>query len=1131
MVEQSGIQVVVRLRPMSERELKGNALPVVTASTEKKEVTVIKGTGARTLRNTFAFDNVFTSFSSQKEVFDQTLAPVIDDVLGGYESTVFAYGQTGTGKTHTMEGDIADSAERGVIPRAAFDVFARLADESYVEHSVSASFLEIYNEELCDLLQDVDVEDVAAIKAKSKELRLVEDPSTPKRKGRGVFVMGLTEETVTNPQDVLELMRRAADRRQVGETKMNKQSSRSHCVFTLSVQSKRRLADGSQMECSGKLHMVDLAGSECAKSAGGDAEKDAGRERERKNINQSLLTLGRVITLLKAGGKAKGERIPYRDSKLTRLLQESLGGRCKTCVIATVSPSVMSVDETLSTLQYAQSAHGIINKPTASSMLKLNVDGHSRPSTAVGRDGAPLSGQSQQDWAEMECRMQYLETQAEEAAAALARKHAEQTALVDRAEKAEAEVRRLAPLEQALERQKAETARVGALLKARERVEANLTEEATALIAALDDAAAMNEAAHEALVRRHAAETEKRRKAKAFGAAAEEAVRAMLARASSAAATLRAAHEAARKHADEAADDAKTSAAASNAKLRAMIDGVTASIESQKSDAAHDAASAKARRDKLAAKLKAAGNAASDAAKEGAEKVAAGADAVMTSFRSGEEAIDAFVRATESAVAAARADALDAAEAHAASAAAGESAVAASLSDASAALDAQRTTLLEMRRRVEESAAGRDSDLEALAEEETRAKAASDAAAAAAASAAAAFASEREARAAEAAALEAFAKRAAEMAAAARSAGEKADDAEKASKAAELAAIEEGRRVAESFAALKASTRAGAERDAALASRLSAADADARRLGDAHAEVGERAKRSKGEVGERAAAMKTAFVAALDGLGASAAALEASRPATFAAADAEAAKARAGAERLAADVAGAFGAIAAAVAKAGANEDAASEAVENRIAAEGSKTTAALRDAGDAAAAESDAAATRVEVAGRGVVAATAEAGDALETHVTKALPAALDAILGDVETHVRVVDEAHEVLAPVPPAATLAFSRDVSTTPADEEEVLAGNYPVAKRIGKSNAAAARPAAPTGPAPAAEPEPAATEPAGVAHDAAADAAGAPPAGKKPSMAAMRANFSSKIEKPAAAAAPTRPRPGALKEIN
>jgi kinesin family protein 11 len=436
MGEQSGIQVVVRLRPMSDRELKGNTLPVVTASTEKREVTVIKGTGARTLRNTFAFDNVFTSFSTQQEVFDQTLAPVISDVLGGYESTVFAYGQTGTGKTHTMEGTIHDADERGVIPRAAFDVFRRLADESYVEHAVSASFLEIYNEELCDLLLDVDPDDIAAAKAREKQqaLRLVEDPSTAKRKGRGMYVMNLTEETVKRPEDVLALMQRASTRRQVGETKMNKQSSRSHCVFTLRVDSKRRMPDGSVMECAGKLHMVDLAGSECAKSAGGDS-LDPSRERERKNINQSLLTLGRVITLLKAGGKAKGERIPYRDSKLTRLLQESLGGRCKTCVIATVSPSSMAVDETLSTLQYAQSAHGIINKPTASSMLKVNVDGHARPATAGGNAG---NGSSTQDWSEMECRMQYLEAQAEEAAAALARKHAEQSSLIDRAERAEA---------------------------------------------------------------------------------------------------------------------------------------------------------------------------------------------------------------------------------------------------------------------------------------------------------------------------------------------------------------------------------------------------------------------------------------------------------------------------------------------------------------------------------------------------------------------------------------------------------------------------------------------------------------------------------------------------------------------
>jgi kinesin family protein 11 len=216
---ESGIQVVVRLRPMSARELKGNALPICTASTEKKEVTVIKGTGARTLRSTFAFDDVFTSFSTQKEVYDQTLAPVVADVLNGFESTVFAYGQTGTGKTHTMEGDIENPTERGVIPRAAFDVFRRLeSDASYVDHSVTCSFLEIYNEELGDLLalpgdadgvaaigEDLGASTVAALKAKQSQLRLVEDPT----KKKGLYVMNLTEEVVTRPEDVLAIMKRA----------------------------------------------------------------------------------------------------------------------------------------------------------------------------------------------------------------------------------------------------------------------------------------------------------------------------------------------------------------------------------------------------------------------------------------------------------------------------------------------------------------------------------------------------------------------------------------------------------------------------------------------------------------------------------------------------------------------------------------------------------------------------------------------------------------------------------------------------------------------------------------------------------------------------------------------------------
>ena len=735
MTERSGIQVVVRLRPMSERELKGNTLPVVTASTEKKEVTVIKGSGARTLRSTFAFDDVFTSFSTQKEVFDQTLAPVIGDVLAGYESTVFAYGQTGTGKTHTMEGNLEVSADRGVIPRAAFDVFRRLrADDAYVDFDVRASFLEIYNEELCDLLVDCDLDDIAAVKAKSKELRLVEDSGGPgapgKKKGRGVFVMGLTEERVESPEDVLTLMARAAERRKVGETKMNKQSSRSHCVFTMSVRSRRVLTDGSHMECAGKLHMVDLAGSECAKSAGGgDGGADAARERERKNINQSLLTLGRVITLLKNGGKAKGERIPYRDSKLTRLLQESLGGRCKTCVIATVSPSAMSADETLSTLQYAQSAHGIVNKPVAASMLKLNVEGlgPGRPATARGdgAGGAGMTGQTQQDWAEMETRMHYLETQAEEAAAALARKHAEHAALVSRAETAEGAVavaekaalvsraETAETLERLLEKT-AENERLGVLLAARVRTEEALTAEAKALLAALDafaDAAARKTKALEAEA---AAEAEKRKKARAFGASAAASVASLAAAVEETAAELAAAHAAARAAAARAAAGAKTPP-----RVAAAADAAAASAAEMSMSAVADADDAAKRRDKLSTKLSAAAKAASEAALQNARNAAKAADAVLAAFAVGESALESWSAAAEKATRDADAEVRALTSEHEQAVASGVADVNASVDDASAALEEQRALLDAAAGRLAAFAAAADarvSDVDACAD-------------------------------------------------------------------------------------------------------------------------------------------------------------------------------------------------------------------------------------------------------------------------------------------------------------------------------------------------------------------------------------------------------------------------------
>jgi hypothetical protein len=435
------IQVVLRLRPMNEQEKKFGTLPVVTASTNNKTVTVIKDKNARKARLTYSFDNVYTAFSTQEEVFQQTLLPVFDDVLEGYESTVFAYGQTGTGKTHTMEGDLSDPDMHGVIPRSAMTIFERLQSDKYSEYKVMCSYLEIYNEELSDLLQD----DNLTTTDNSSSTPTKKRPNTNKLEiiqGKaGPFCRGLSEKEVTSSEDVLALMAMAQEHRQIGETKMNKSSSRSHCIFTMKIKAKSVTSDGAGiMEINGKLHMVDLAGSECAKTASGDGFSEPTRERERMNINRSLLTLGRVISMLKeqsiSGGK-KSVRIPYRDSKLTRILQESLGGRCKTVIIATLSPSVTAIEESISTLNYAQSANRIVNRPVATSYLSINKLATATPTKNSAEDGQGYN--TIEDWNEMEIRLQYMQTQVEEAQSALARKHLLQQEAEEKAEKATAE--------------------------------------------------------------------------------------------------------------------------------------------------------------------------------------------------------------------------------------------------------------------------------------------------------------------------------------------------------------------------------------------------------------------------------------------------------------------------------------------------------------------------------------------------------------------------------------------------------------------------------------------------------------------------------------------------------------------
>lgn len=271
-------------------------------------------------------------------------------MLSGYNCTIFAYGQTGTGKTYTMSGDMEDSFgsysdTAGIVPRCLYKLFHKL-DSDGTEYSVKCSFIELYNEELRDLLS---VDD-------SIKLKLFED-STKK----GIVIQGMEEGYIRSASEGVKLLQNGSHKRQVAATKCNDLSSRSHTVFTITVFTKETAPDGEDMLRSGKLNLVDLAGSENIGRSGAENK----RAREAGMINQSLLTLGRVINSL----VDKSQHVPYRESKLTRLLQDSLGGRTKTCIIATVSPARINLEETMSTLDYAAGAKNIQNKPQINHMI------------------------------------------------------------------------------------------------------------------------------------------------------------------------------------------------------------------------------------------------------------------------------------------------------------------------------------------------------------------------------------------------------------------------------------------------------------------------------------------------------------------------------------------------------------------------------------------------------------------------------------------------------------------------------------------------------------------------------------------------------------------------------------------
>uniref|UniRef100_A0A3P8YC11 Kinesin-like protein n=1 Tax=Esox lucius TaxID=8010 RepID=A0A3P8YC11_ESOLU len=336
------VKVVVRCRPMNEKERAANFERVVQVDVKLGQVAVQnpRGSAAHEHPKVFTFDSVYDSNSKQVDLYDETFRPLVDSVLLGFNGTIFAYGQTGTGKTYTMEGVRNDPEKRGVIPNSFEHIFTHISRSQNQQYLVRASYLEIYQEEIRDLLS----------KDQSRRLELKERPDT------GVYVKDLSSFVTKCVREIEHVMNVGNQNRSVGATNMNEHSSRSHAIFVITIECSELGVDGENHIRVGKLNLVDLAGSERQTKTGAQGE----RLKEATKINLSLSALGNVISALVDG---RSTHIPYRDSKLTRLLQDSLGGNARTVMVANIGPASYNVEETLTTLRYSNRAKNIKNKP------------------------------------------------------------------------------------------------------------------------------------------------------------------------------------------------------------------------------------------------------------------------------------------------------------------------------------------------------------------------------------------------------------------------------------------------------------------------------------------------------------------------------------------------------------------------------------------------------------------------------------------------------------------------------------------------------------------------------------------------------------------------------------------------
>ena len=373
------IKCVVRCRPLNTKE-SGFGAKCITISPDSKVVIVEnKDDKNQTNKNQYAYDRVFDENVTQVELFQEIGEPILKNFIGGYNCTIFCYGQTGAGKTHTMMGPLDqlfedDSPSHGLIPRIIHYIFNEKEKVhniitnnttekcKNIQYQVKTCVMEIYQEQIIDLLNPLS--NSKNDKKEIPELKIKEDPK------KGMYIQGITEAEVLNAKEGKSLILTGLKSRHVAATEMNAESSRSHLLFSIYLNAQYIDPKGGGVKKSSRLHLIDLAGSERQKKTKAIGE----RIKEACMINKSLSTLGNVINALVEQAEGKGKYIPFRDSKLTYFLKDSLGGNSKTTIVANISCSLMQVGETISTLKFVQRAKMIKNSVSLNVSVQENIE-------------------------------------------------------------------------------------------------------------------------------------------------------------------------------------------------------------------------------------------------------------------------------------------------------------------------------------------------------------------------------------------------------------------------------------------------------------------------------------------------------------------------------------------------------------------------------------------------------------------------------------------------------------------------------------------------------------------------------------------------------------------------------------